>query len=113
VCSRPDGKTNRPRWGVRLGLYLTRLTNAEKQDKLDGGRAAAVVYWIVIDAKPVHLPVQQRTGFDFVASLKSAYTVELSIPPLKVPHTTELIQPSRLRTRAGEHLWYRSVHARR
>jgi putative ABC transport system substrate-binding protein len=55
-------------------------------------RAAGYVDKILKGARPADLPVDQATRFDFVINLKTAQTLDLTIPPHVLAQSTEVLQ---------------------
>ena len=55
-------------------------------------RAATYVDKIFNGQKPANLPIQQPIKFDFVINLKTAKTLDLTIPPLLLFQATEVIR---------------------
>jgi putative ABC transport system substrate-binding protein len=55
-------------------------------------RAAVMIDKIVKGAKPADLPVEQPTEFELVINLKTAKTLELTIPPVVMMRAQKVIK---------------------
>jgi putative tryptophan/tyrosine transport system substrate-binding protein len=55
-------------------------------------RAAYFIARILKGSKPADLPIEQPTRFDFVVNLKTAKTLDLTVPPSLLVRVDELIE---------------------
>jgi putative tryptophan/tyrosine transport system substrate-binding protein len=79
-------------WGhrqfVEVGGLMSYAVNFYDQIR----RAAAYVDQLLKGAKPVDLPVQQPTRFEFILNLKTAKRLGLTIPPTLLAQADEVVE---------------------